>query len=81
MANKRPDLLDKIILANLMAPVAFVDHMKSPLRLFAPYAYSLQVSSALLVQVNFVGQNLVAKAMIDEYLNFNLLLTLRVHNR
>jgi hypothetical protein len=43
MANKRPELQDKIILASFLAPVAFVDHMKSPLRLFAPYAYSLQV--------------------------------------
>ena len=44
MANKRPELQEKIILASFMAPVAFVDHMKSPLRLFAPYAYSLEVN-------------------------------------
>ena len=45
MANKRPDLQEKVILANLLAPVAYVDHMKSPIRLIAPFADSIEVSS------------------------------------
>ena len=44
MANKRPEIQDRIILASFLAPVAFADNMKSPLRMFAPYAYSLQVT-------------------------------------
>ena len=43
MANKHPQLLEKIILASFLAPVAYVDHMKSPIRIFAPYASSLEV--------------------------------------
>ena len=43
MANKRPELQEKIILANLLAPVAFVEHMKSPIRLIAPFADSIEV--------------------------------------
>ena len=43
MANKRPELQEKIILANLLAPVAYVDHMKSPIRLIAPYSESIEV--------------------------------------
>ena len=43
MANKHPQLLEKISLASFLAPVAYVDHMKSPIRIFAPYASSLEV--------------------------------------
>ena len=43
MANKHPELQDKIILANLLAPVAYVGDMKSPIRLIAPFADSLEV--------------------------------------
>ena len=47
-ANKHPELQEKIILANLLAPVAFVGDMKSPIRLIAPFADSLEVSNILL---------------------------------
>jgi lysosomal acid lipase/cholesteryl ester hydrolase len=43
MANKHPELQEKIILASLLAPVAFVGDMKSPIRLIAPFADSLEV--------------------------------------
>ena len=43
MANMHPELQDKIILANLLAPVAYVGEMKSPIRLIAPFANSLEV--------------------------------------
>ena len=45
MANDRPEYQDKVILANFLAPVAFVDHMKSPIKYIAPYANSVAVSS------------------------------------
>ena len=35
MANKHPEMMDHIVLANLLAPVAYVGHMKSPLRYIA----------------------------------------------
>ena len=44
MANKHPEMQEKILLANLLAPVAYVDHMQSPIRLIAPYADSIEVS-------------------------------------
>jgi len=37
MATKRPDIQDHILLANLLAPVAYVGHMKSPIRYIAPF--------------------------------------------
>ena len=37
MTNKRPELQEKVALANLLAPVAFVDHMTSPLHYIAPW--------------------------------------------
>lgn len=44
MANDRPDMLDHIHLASLLAPVAYVDHMKSPIRYLAPFSNSVGVS-------------------------------------
>ena len=44
MANKKPEYQEKIILANFLAPIAFVDHMISPLRYIAPFAGSIDVS-------------------------------------
>ena len=43
MAATNPDMREKIIMANLLSPVAFMEHMKSPVRLFAPYAEDIEV--------------------------------------
>ena len=43
MMNERPEYADKIIMANFLAPVAYVEHMKSPIRLLAPFADSIEV--------------------------------------
>ena len=43
MANKHPELQEKIILANFLAPVAYMGDMKSPIRLIAPFVDSLEV--------------------------------------
>ena len=45
MANERPDMLDHIHLASLMAPVAYVDNMKSPVRHLAPLSNTVGVSN------------------------------------
>ena len=37
------EMKEKILLANLLAPVAFVEHMKSPIALLAPFANILEV--------------------------------------
>jgi len=41
MANRKTEYQEKIILANFLAPIAFVDHMTSPLRYIAPFAGSI----------------------------------------
>lgn len=40
---ERPEYQEKIIMANLLAPVAYVEHMTSPLRFLAPFADSIEV--------------------------------------
>ena len=44
MANKHPEMMRHIKLANLFAPIAYVSHMISPLRLIAPFAEKIQVN-------------------------------------
>ena len=45
MANERPEYQDKIIMASLLAPVAYVNHMKSPIKYLAPFSKSIEVST------------------------------------
>ena len=47
MADIHPEMKEKIILANLLAPVAYVEHMKSPIALIAPFANLLEVKKVL----------------------------------
>jgi lysosomal acid lipase/cholesteryl ester hydrolase len=44
MANKRPELQKNIKLASFLAPIAYVDHMTSPLHYIAPFVNSIDVS-------------------------------------
>ena len=44
LANLRPEYQNKIHLANFLAPVAYVEHMKSPIRYLAPFIGSVEVS-------------------------------------
>ena len=43
MSDIHPEMKEKIILANLLAPVAYVEHMRSPIALIAPFANILEV--------------------------------------
>lgn len=44
-ASEQPENADKLISAMFsLAPIAFVDHMKSPLRLLTPFINRLEVS-------------------------------------
>jgi len=42
MSDIHPEMKEKIILANLLAPVAYVEHMRSPIALIAPFANILE---------------------------------------
>ncbi len=44
MASTRPEYQEHILMANLLAPVAFVDNMISPLKYIAPFTNQLDVS-------------------------------------
>ena len=43
MSNMRPEMNDKIELASFLAPVAYMQHAKSPLHYLAPFVDSLDV--------------------------------------
>ena len=47
MANKRPEYQDFILSSHMLAPVAYVDHMTSPLKYIAPFANNIDVSPML----------------------------------
>ena len=44
MANQKPEYQETIILANFLAPIAYVDHMTSPIHYLAPFVDSVAVS-------------------------------------
>ena len=48
MANDKPEYQEHIHLANFLAPVAYVDHMKSPIRYLAPFVHSIEVEYPIL---------------------------------
>ncbi len=43
MLNEKPEYAQKIKLANLLAPVAYTENMKSPLRILAPFVDTIEV--------------------------------------
>ena len=47
MAATKPEMREKIIMGNLLSPVAFVEHMRSPVRILAPYAEDIKVNYLL----------------------------------
>merc|ERR1712212_860979 len=44
MANLHPEMQEHIILANFFAPVAYVEHLKGPLRLLSPVGPQVEKS-------------------------------------
>ena len=48
MANKHPEVLENIKHASLMAPVAYINHLISPLKYIQPYTEGFEVSFKLL---------------------------------
>ena len=55
MANERPEYQDKIYLASFLAPVAFVDHMKAPIKFLAPFSNQIGVSTKLHSELRILG--------------------------
>ncbi len=43
LANERPEYGEKLFMANLLAPVAYMSNMKSPMRLLAPFTDMIEV--------------------------------------
>ena len=58
MTNERPEYMDKIIMANFLAPVAYMEHMVSPIRYLAPFEEVIAVSNYL--NVCFEASNLLS---------------------
>ena len=48
MAQERPEYLDKVIMANFLAPVAYVEHMVSPIKYLALFEDTIEVCSSYL---------------------------------
>ena len=44
MAASKPEMQRKIHLANLLAPAAYMEHIRSPVRIIAPYANEIKVN-------------------------------------
>ena len=49
MSTMRPEMNSKIKLANLMAPVAYLGHARSPLHYLAPFADQVDVNDKCIV--------------------------------
>lgn len=43
LMNDKPEYADKVKMANLLAPIGYVGHMESPIRLIAPFTEELEV--------------------------------------
>lgn len=44
MASQRQDIASKVELMFSLAPVAFMNHLESPIRFLAPFSYDIKVS-------------------------------------
>ena len=49
MSNMRPEMNDKIELASFLAPVAYMQHAKTPLHLLSPFLNPLDVSAVIVL--------------------------------
>ena len=65
MANDRPEYLDYIHMASLLAPVAWVDHMKSPIRYLAPFSNSVGWIANFLGGGEFLPSNFIMDILAD----------------
>ena len=47
LMNDKPEYADKVKMANLLAPIGYVGHMESPIRLIAPFTDELEVGDGV----------------------------------
>ena len=64
-ANDSPEYLDYIHMASLLAPVAWVDHMKSPIRYLAPFSNSVGWIANFLGGGEFLPSNFIMDILAD----------------
>jgi len=65
MANERPEYQDKIYLASFLAPVAFVDHMKAPIKFLAPFSNQIGWIYNVVGGGEFLPNNFMMKMITD----------------
>ena len=70
MADVRPEYREKLIMVNLMAPVAYVEHMDSPMGIIAPFTDDIEWLAEHLGLGEFLPSNwlmdLLASLVCDE---------------
>ncbi|XP_011872790.1 PREDICTED: lipase 3-like [Vollenhovia emeryi] len=63
MAVERPEIVGMVRLIISLAPIAFLEHMKSPIRLFAPFANDYEIIAHFLGEDEFLPQNSVLRLL------------------
>ncbi|XP_043268017.1 lipase 3-like [Venturia canescens] len=61
MASKRPDIADRVRLMIALAPVAYLSHLKSPVKIIAPFADDIKLIAHFLGADEFLPQNILLK--------------------
>jgi len=66
MSIKRPEYAEKVVSAHFLAPIAYVDHMTSPLKYVAPFAGSID----WILEFLGLGEFLPSNAFMDWFAGF-----------
>lgn len=61
MASERPEVAVKVRAMFSLAPVAFVNHVKSPIRIVAPYAWDIRLIAHFLGADEFLPQGIILR--------------------
>jgi lysosomal acid lipase/cholesteryl ester hydrolase len=61
MLNEKPDYKDKVKMANLLAPVAYMENMESPIRIIAPFTDEIE----WIMEVLGIGEFLPSSWLMD----------------
>ncbi|XP_043473344.1 lipase 3-like isoform X2 [Leptopilina heterotoma] len=61
MSSEKPEMTSKIRIMFSLAPVAFMNHLKSPIRIFAPFANNIKLIAHFFGADEFLPQNGILK--------------------
>lgn len=61
MSSMRPDIASSVKIMFSLAPVAYMSHLKSPVRLLAPFAHDYELIAHYLGEDEFLPQNILIK--------------------